>query len=199
VIFETGMSPAREEIRIDIPVFLYNIAIHDTRVDYVGIAFPRLQKIDNNIEYITCSTSGGGQYPTQVLADIDKIVAREFKNEFPLIITRTVISAIVKAAAQYAVAKATEHEDQWVQFGARFATAAWAAATNEADLRTWRTLPKQVQLASFPTPQDSVVRLSLPNGTQLSNVTVEPGKSALIWIRCPSYAAPAVIRQVNLN
>jgi hypothetical protein len=199
VIFETGMAPSREEIRIDVPVFLYNIAIHDTRVDYVGIAFPRLAKIGGNIEYLTCSTNGGGQYPTQVLADVDKIVAREFKNEFPLIITRTVISAIVKAAIQYGVAKAVEHEDQWVQFGARFATAAYAAATNEADLRTWRTLPKQVQLASFPTPQDGVVHVNLPNGTALSNVTVQPGKSALIWIRCPSYAAPSIIRQINLN
>jgi hypothetical protein len=97
------------------------------------------------------------------------------------------------------VAKATEKEDPFVQIAARAATAAYAAATNEADLRTWRTLPKQVQLASFPTPADGVVQIRSNGGAPLSNVNVTPGKSTLIWIRCPSTVAPAVVRQIALN
>lgn len=198
VVFETGMAPSRTEIRIDIPIFIYNIAIHDTSVDYFGIAFPKLNKVGNYLAALDARV-GGNTYQTQVMADMDKIVAREFKHDFPAILTRAIIGAVLKAGAGAAVAEATKNEDPLVQVLARGAMVGYQAATNEADLRTWRTLPKQIQIASFPTPADGNIELSVPGGGKLADLKVPPGKSTIIWIRSPSMMAPSVVRYFSLN
>ncbi|HVT88560.1 MAG TPA: hypothetical protein VHD56_06895 [Tepidisphaeraceae bacterium] len=198
IVFETGVSPSRSQIRIDIPVFLYNVAIHDTRVDYVGLAFPKLDKIDNQTPFLNVGV-GNTNYQTQLMADMDKIVAREFKNDFPAILTRAIIGAVIKAGINAGVAEATKNQDVWVQLIARGGTVLYAAATNEADVRTWRTLPKHIQIASFPTPADGAVRLSLPNGAPVATVKVVAGKANMIWVRNSSVTAPCVVRAFLLN
>ena len=82
------MAPRRDEFNIHIPVFVYNAAVRDTKVDYVGIAFPKLKKSDGNWDRALNVTTQEGSTLTETLADVDAIVAREFKNEMPLIITR---------------------------------------------------------------------------------------------------------------
>jgi hypothetical protein len=50
VFFETGQAPVRDSIRIDIPVFIVNVAYKDTGVDYVGAAFPKLKFVGGQTE-----------------------------------------------------------------------------------------------------------------------------------------------------
>lgn len=192
VIFETGMAPRREPIQIFIPVFLPNGA------NAIAIAFPRLRKVGMDEQYLMI-TAGPKTYQTRILANMDAIVAREFKNDLPTIITRAVISATVKAAANYAADEAARHSNEFVRIGTQISMLAYQAVTNEADLRTWRTLPKYVELASFPTPSEGVINLSLPQGTPIPSVRVNPAKSTLVWVRCPSIMAPCVVRTFELN
>jgi len=199
VFFETGMAPKREEVRIDIPVFIFNIAVKDTKVDYIGVAFPKLTKSNVPWDREMSVTTSEGTCTGELLADVDAIVAREFKNEMPLIVTRAIITAAAKAAAQYAVAETTKKQDDIVQILARTAVAGYSAAMNEADLRTWRTLPKQVQVASCPTPSDGKVTLRFGNSPSPWKVSVKPGKANIIWVRNPASAARPEIRTAALN
>lgn len=191
VIFETGMAPRREAVQIYIPVYIQG-------ANMITVAFPKLKKVDDQVDFLNVS-AGGNTYQTRMLADMDAIVAREFKNELPTIITRAVISATVKAAMTYGADQAARNSNVFVQIGTQASMLLYQGLTNEADTRTWRTLPKYVELASFAPPADGNISLQAPGGSPLQSVHVDPNKSTLIWVRCPSVYAPSVVRTFQLN
>jgi hypothetical protein len=200
VLFETGMAPRREEIRIDIPVFIYNLAAHDTGVDYVGAAFPKLVEEPGGLSGLNARTQAG-TYPTQLLVDMDAVIGKEFRDDLPGVITRTLISAGTKAALAYAANRATQNHDNggWVNLLTRVATTVYQYVSTNADLRTWRTLPKMIVIARFPTPSDGNVAITTPQGMVLANAAVNPNSTNIIWVRGPSDFSPFVYRSFALG
>jgi hypothetical protein len=95
------------------------------------------------------------------------MVARDFKNELPVVITKTVASTIVKATAAYFANRAVNNQNDWAGLFMQLATAAYQMAVNIADTRTWTTLPKEFQVCCFPTPPDGKVELLTPAGTKV--------------------------------
>jgi hypothetical protein len=94
---------------------------------------------------------------------MDAVVGKEFKDELPAVITRTLIAAGTKAGLAYAANRATQSRDNgWINILTRVATTVYQYATNHADLRTWRTLPKMIVVCRFPTPEDGAVTLTSP-------------------------------------
>lgn len=197
VIFESGMAPLREEVRIDIPVWAFNLIVHDTGVDYFGVAFPKLVPVAGGMDWINVATTGGS-YPTQMLVNMDGVVAREFKDELPTVVTRTIIASASKAGLAYAANYATRN-DSLLNLAARLATTAYQYTLNSADLRTWRTLPKIICVARFDTPTDGVVKLASPNGAAMPQVQVDPKASNIIWVRAPGGMETAVCRAFSLK
>lgn len=198
ILFETGLAAQRREIRIDLPIFLVNIVAYDTGVDYVGVAFPVLKRTDDYVAYLGIDTSVG-TVQTQLLADMDGVVAREFKNELPSIITKTIAAAATKAAIAYGANKATEGTNNYVNLLTRVGTTIYQVAANQADLRTWRTLPKQFQVARIDTPPDRQLRLRLPNGSSLPTYTLGQGQVNVVYVRSTSTRAPVVVRSFALR
>jgi hypothetical protein len=198
VFFETGMAPRREEVQILIPVVVPNGAARGINAAAIAIAFPKLKKNPMPWDATLAVSSAQGTIQTQVLADVDQIVAREFKNELPLLLTRAATGAVTKAVIQYGVARATEKQEQVLRSVLQGLATFYTAATNEADLRTWRTLPQQVQIASLPTPADGKINLRFASGLS-SAVAVKPGKANIIWVRRPSSAAAPQIRSFAIN
>lgn len=193
VIFETGTAPERKQIRIDIPLFLLT-----DEIDYVGANFPRLSKNDQYVRSLTVQASSQTRQ-TQVLSDIDSIVGQEFKNELPIIITKTLIASGTKALIAYGLKEATEDQNPWLAIGTRVATTLYQAATNEADLRTWATLPKQVQYARMTTPQDGVVVLTGSGGQPPITMNVTPGAVNVILVRSISPSTAMQASQFSLT
>jgi uncharacterized protein len=159
VIFETGCAPIRGEIRIDIPIIFANVS-------YVGAAFPTLVPQGDFLPWLTV-TANGTNYQTQAVASVDGMVARDFKNEMPVVITKTVASTITKATAAYFANRAVNNQNDWAGLFMQLATAAYQMAVNIADTRTWTTLPKEFQVCCFPTPADGKVELLTPSGTRV--------------------------------
>jgi hypothetical protein len=95
---------------------------------------------------------------------MDGVVALDFKNEMPIVITKTVASTIAKAVAAYAVNAAANQSSDWAGLLVQMATAGYQFAVNIADTRTWTTLPKEFQVCRLPTPADGIIALSTPNG-----------------------------------
>jgi len=173
VIFENGLGPVREEIRIDLPLF-----IATNRIKYVGIALPKLALRDKACQYLTIEADGR-EYQTELVADMDKVVQTEFSKDYKGILTRAIVSATAKAVAQYVV----EQQGSDAATIASIAAAIYSFATTAADVRIWTTLPKEFQTARFEKPEDSKVVIK-PGGSQASvSVDIPSCNNAIVYVR----------------
>ncbi len=199
VFFETGLGPMRDEFRIDLPIFLVNIAIREnTGVNYVGAAFPYLKYRERFVPYLSV-TAEGSEHRTELFTNMDEVVKTDFENELPLIITRTIISTLAKAAAAWGIHKATEG-DVWVNLAANVVTTAYQIGMNQADLRTWQTLPKQFQAARMATPQDRILLLSLSGeATAIPPITLQEGVVNVVYVKSVQPGLPVVVEQFVLK
>lgn len=197
VIFETGMAPQRTAFRIDVPVFVASVATRrDLGVDYVGASIPVLQWGPMGPDYLE-AVAAGTAYRTMMVCDMDAVIGREFRNELPTVIAKTLISAGLKAAAAYGINQATR-KDSTARIISGLATVVWQVGTNQADLRTWRTLPKQFQIARLPTPPDRRVQLAVP-GSAPTVVELSQGTINVIYVKSVSPIVPLAIRQFTIK
>ncbi|KAB2826243.1 hypothetical protein F8B77_02920 [Aliivibrio finisterrensis] len=139
VIVENGQTLTKEEKRLDIPMFLFSDSI-----SYVGVALPRLNK--RGLAFSNIKINGKS---TELLSDMDKVVAAEFDKKFPQILTRELIRMTVKTAGQ----KLLDQESDWLGG----AGAAYTIATTGADVRSFTALPSQYQIARLTKKSNEVV------------------------------------------
>jgi len=175
VIFETGTAPHREPVRIDIPLFLIN----DT-VDYVGASFPTLEPNPHYVRQLEVRTEEG-LYRTALLADMDRVIRQEFHHELPVTVIKTLIAAGTKATAAYGLNRATRG-DETLNALVRIATTLYQYSVNQADLRTWGTLPKQFQYARFRTPADRRLALRAA-GRSAGEIELLPGRVNVVYVK----------------
>lgn len=193
VLFETGLAPWRDQLKIEIPTFIVTSGI-----SYVGASFPRLKFTDNYLPYAGVSIAGMEPVNTAVVADMDSVVARDFKNEWPSILTRTMISTVTKAALDAMIQKQVGDNFGWgAQLATKLATAATQSAINIADTRTWQTLPKQYQIARVVTPVDGQITITTDLTTK--TVSVEPGAINAVYIKSISPLAPLQVAQFKIK
>ena len=192
VIFETGCAPVREQIRIDIPIIV-------TKVSYVGVAFPKLKPHGNYASDLTVSANGTNAATTTVLCDMDSIIGLDFKNEMPVVITKTIAATVTKAIAAYAANQAAGQQNAWAGLVMQIGTAVYQGAVNIADERTWTTLPKEFQYCRFPTPADRKIELATPGGRQKIPVTIGDGTINLIYVKSINATSPLLVTQIKLK
>ena len=181
VVFANGRSAALEQSSLYFPVMT---------------AWPSCAFYDTPFQGLEIE-AGGRIYKSMILADMDGILAQEFDERLPGIIARIVLNTLIKEAAYYAglaVIAAQKDMDPTVQ-AAALATvaiggAAYRAAMNTADTRTWEILPKEFQLTQLPMPGNRVVRLRLrlTGGDELVKELRIPDecKSSIIFVNAPS-------------
>lgn len=173
VIFENGLGPVKEEWRIDIPLF-----VATNNIKYIGIALPYLAFRDGAWPYLTAEADGRS-YCTSVVCNMDRVVQTEFNKDFKSILTRAIISATTKAIAQYAM----ENQNNSGSSLASSLMALYSFATTAADVRIWTALPKDIQIARLPMPEDGVVRISPPAGGAGVEVCVAKWKNVVIYVK----------------
>jgi hypothetical protein len=189
VILETGQVASFNQVRIDIPILV-------ATVSYVGVAFPVLETHGdflNGLNVIAGPTSAR----TETIASMDSVVALDFKNEWPAILTRTIISAVAKAAAAAAANNAAQQADDLAGAFMRIGTAIAQAALNIADTRSWTALPKEFQVARVPTPPDR--KIVLEAGGRRQEVPLVEGSVNVIYVRSVTSAGPLLINQFKLR
>jgi hypothetical protein len=190
VLFETGRAASREQVRIDIPIIFADVS-------YVGAAFPQLAFHPGHAPNAALTTPAGTATTTPV-ANLDAIVALDFRDEFPVILTKTLVSTIAKATAGWAVNTAARQQDEALGALARLLTLAVQAAVNIADTRCWTTLPKEFQVARLNTPADGRVTISVA-GSGPQNVTLIDGTVVVVYVKSVSAGSPPVIHQFRLR
>jgi hypothetical protein len=192
VLFETGAGPSRDAMRIDVPIIV-------SRVSYVGISFPRLVLHGGFVGALTVE-AGGQSAATARVASMDAIVAHDYKNELPSIITRSVASAVAKAAAAYAINRQAEKDGgEAAKWAARVATAGYQLVMNVADTRTWNTLPKEFQVCKVAIPADRKIALTVPGSGWRQELTLPEGRSVVVWAKTVDQPQQMAITQFALK
>jgi uncharacterized protein len=174
VIFENGMGPIKEEIRVDLPLF-----VATKEVKYVGIALPQLSFRAQAYPYLTIQAAGH-DYQTRQVASMDRVIKTEFDKDFKGILTRAIISTTAKAVAQYALEKQQSSSGTF----ASVLMAVYSFATTAADVRIWTTLPKDFQVARFSIPDDRTIYIAAPGGGKFE-VKIPACKNAMVYVRIP--------------
>lgn len=193
VIHETGTAPYRDQTRIDLPLFLVT-----GRISYVGMALPKIVRVGGHDATLRVFTSDGRVVDTALVSSMDSVVARDFKNEWPTILTKTIIATATKATIDAVIQK--QIEDQGgaaLGLLAKVATAALQASVNIADTRTWRSLPKEFHYARLATPADRVITVG--TGARQSSVRVEQAAVTVVYVKTTSAGAPLLVSSFVLK
>ena len=180
IIFENGLGPEKQEFRIDLPIFLVS-----NKVKYAGIALPQLTFRSGAFPHLVVKTGGNATVKTMALASMDRIIQTEFKKRYPLILTRAVISMLMKTYGQYVAQKHLGN------IGGLLA-AVYQLATTAADIRMWTALPKDFQVARIVTPKGGGVTIETADG-EAYPVSVSEKKDSLIYVKIPRKGSSAVI------
>ena len=184
VIFENGLGAAKKEFRVDIPLF-----IATDKVSYIGIALPEFEPRFEAFPSIAVSASGKKPSSTELVADMDRVFLTEFKYEYNDIVTRALLSAVLKGYEQYLANK----------YGGGYlglAAGVFSALTTRADTRTWSTLPKNFQVARVKMPADKTVTLHIGGGTKTVKID-KKAKDAIVYVRVPAAKSIPSINVIN--
>lgn len=178
VIFANGRSAAFRQIAVYFPIM--------TAWPMLEFYIPPFRKL--------YATADGKRYESIILADMDGIIAQEFKERLPGMIARIVLSTLIKEAAYHAsmIAIRNSNMDGTAKAIALTSVAVggttYRVAMNTADTRSWEMLPKEFQLTQFPMPQNREVTISAV-GAPLGDIKVtlpQNCRSAIIWVGAPS-------------
>ncbi len=149
-VIESGFAPSWKSITVPIPI------PRQSGFMVTPLSFPLIKS--ENKGFVPASVSvAGKQLPVETLTNIDAMARRQLKDQMPGILLRTVIRAVVKSVAQ----------DQAYKGGLVLGvlTNVATVVTEQADDRSWRTLPERI----------SVARATLPQGTQLIEFQTSSG------------------------
>lgn len=182
IVFFNGRAPAlkQEKFQIVLPY-----------VGYTGIAFPRYEYFPVLLSGLEVNYRFNNQDKltrTEQVADFDAIMSQEYHDRLPSMITRLVVSTLTKELASYAIVQAAGQVSGSAKIGALLLTGAYKFAFNTADTRGWETLPKEVQVAHVPMPEDGVLKIS-PIGVSGADKEIAIKKDtniAIVYIRALS-------------
>ena len=180
VIFANGQGAALEQEAIN--------------SESIMVAWPKCSFFPAS--FANATIAAGGQTVTTVpIADMDAILAEEFSQRLPGIITRTIISTLIKEGAYRGgqVAALAANNDWRVQaltfVAVTVVGSIYRYAMNTADTRSWETLPKEFQVAQIPMPSDRKVHVNLKGafGGPSFDVSIPATcRSAVLYVSAPS-------------
>ena len=163
VVFSYGLAPYKVPLTLPIP----------TSHGFVFASLPIYQFSPSDMSG-GAAVSDGMIEDTSTVFDVDAVASRNLLDDFPIIFVKQVARSYIKAKATSQLAHS--HGD----FGALLGTL-FSFVTEQADLRAWSSLPKQLQVARIFVPK-SVTDISirtLPYGST-STVQIPKGASHVI-------------------
>ncbi len=190
VLFETGQAASLGQLRIRIPIIV-------TKVSYVGAAFPKLERHTGEAPHLLIS-AGDAQERTAPLASIDAVIALGFKNEFPVVVTKTMVAVVAKGVAAYTINQAAGQQSDLGGLFAQVITAVAQDAVNIADTRSWTTLPKEFQVARIPTPANRTLTVATDGGSP-TEVKLLEGTVNVVYVKSITATSPLLISQFKLK
>jgi hypothetical protein len=183
IYFMTGRAPELKQEKVVMPLALSGSFTMPT------LALPKMVFDETNPMHLHIRTKEQGTVQTHLLADNAAIAAAQFKERLPIIITQEGVRATGKAIASYVAMRFAQQQQSWAASLLAFGTVIYQVSSAQADLRTWRTLPAEIQLARIPTPSSGEIQLGTLAGRDLGTAHVTPGECNILVVSMPSAAS----------
>ena len=163
VVFSYGLAPYKVPLNIPIPI--------SRGFTFASLPVYRFSPSDISGGLVT---AGGLNEETSTVFDVDAVAARNLLDDYPIIFVKQVARSYIKAKAT------SQLEHNFGDAGAILGIFA-SAITEQADLRAWLSLPKQIQVARLFVPRSSpdISIRNLPYGSS-STVQIPKGASHII-------------------
>lgn len=196
VLYEDGSGPGFTEYRLDLPLYLVS-----SKVLYSGIALPEFREGQSASGYLLVGDAG---YKTTLLTDMNRIAGLEFQKSYDGIVTKAVISTLIKTIAQYAANEEIDRQvdknkiDPLAGMLLQIGTAATQAATTKADTRSWRNLPNTIQMAVIDRPKSGTLPLFTASRQPIGSVDVNQEGNYLVLVKAASPQAKPVFYVTKL-
>jgi uncharacterized protein len=193
VIYAHGLAPAFKENKIQLVL---------PKIGYTGFAYPSVEYINTHTPNIRIENSTGKEYKITKIADMDNIISQEFKEVFPLTVSRIAASTLAKEMASYAAIQSVyDEQDKRLAMVVMALTSAYKAAFNTADTRCWQLLPNEFHVTNFPIPDDGIIEVSSNSySKENKKIRIEidkmEGDKIIIFVRSPSkYSLNTIVCQ----
>ena len=166
VLFEHGFAPAKTETSV--PVF--------TGKQVQKVAFPIYALQWQAPSSLKVSIEGGSTVgETSPIVYVQAMAVKALQEKLPAMLTRQILRVVAKKEMAEQVGKAS----QWAKLGADI----FNIISENADRRSWLTLPNDAQILRSSLPQGEY-QLNLNNGKAagVMKVKVEPGKRTVVRV-----------------
>jgi len=186
VLYEDGKGPSFTEFRIDLPLFLVT-----DKVTYSGIALPKFEPGQPAFGRLQFAGT-----PTVEFTNFTNLAGMEFDVAYSGIVTKAVISTVIKTAAQVAANAVIDSESKdspLIGAFLKLGVGAAQAASTQADVRAWANLPNTIQVAVLNRPSSGKLSVSAPNGTKIADVSLPDADNVLVLVKASGVGgSPAV-------
>jgi len=154
------------------------------------MALPVYRAMPNSVSGLEVEVDGQA-YRTEELSSIEQIAFRYFHDRLPLITAKMIVRVVGKITAQVVANQLARRTHILVRIGVLLTGWIWAIASEQADLRAWRTLPQNLQATRLYLPPGEhrvKIRLLGRGGGTMSTkdlgvVNVKPGSLESINVR----------------
>ncbi len=154
LFYQCGLTPIKKEVYLPIP----------TSRGYIATAFAVYRTIPTKLSRAVVLIDGVEAARTEILTDVEAQAIRTLVDEIPYTIIRAILRMVVKATLLNA---AGQEGGEWGELAASI----YNLASEQADLRSWLTLPKNIQ----------ALRIYPPEGTHRVRIALTGRGEEILW------------------
>ena len=186
VLYEGGLAPAIDKLTIEVPLYFgrgFKIA---------SMSLPQFAPKEAGLPSIMVK-SNNKYISTELIANMDAIVETELNERMPWEIAKALLWMSVNLLAQEGVQQAFGNNHSTFGF---ITSVIISQITNPVETRTWASLPKNIEIARLPIPQNGAICLYSDKENPLSETITfnKATKYAIVYVRVPTITAkPAVL------
>jgi len=169
VLFEDGFVPQKQEVKIPFPI---------NRSTLVAIAFPIYREKWSEQIPLLILNNGDLIGSTEPICDVRALAVKALKEKVPVIAARQIIRAVAKGTT--AVAARKNMGDMGL-----FAANIWNLVSDNADLRSWLTLPANAQILRTTLPAGSyslALQHPMAAGSTYADVEIAAGGKTVLQV-----------------
>jgi hypothetical protein len=159
-----GLAPVKVSKSMHLPVNL-----EDGTAQYFSLALPDFVVRGGAVPEAELVVSGKGKAKFELFQDINSIAVRDLQDRSALIMVKATARALAKFQAARAVQNKAREAGGGAEILAFLGTNIYNIVSEQADIRSWRTLPGRIWVA----------RLAVPPGPQTGHILVQRGGQSL--------------------
>ncbi len=180
ILVYSGKGPIKEQEKLHVTIPDTSAVLHTFIV-----AVPKFHARQIGSRYYTVSISGGAEHTstmTQLGENVNRIAEKDLQDRLGLIYLKAGGRALLKFLAAEKIKAEVRKKDNGNRLANLLSSSlvdAAYSASEQADLRMWRTLPHDIQVAQFQLPAGNYsLAVSGQDGSRLmmDNVSIGPGQ-----------------------